>query len=186
MIEVDEAKAVQKEAMRLFLTYDTDGNGVMDRTEFTSFYFETLMTFTDRKPTDEDIDLALNILDKDKNGEISFDEFRDWWIRMNMSKGKRLRSKGRSTVHHSVVATSSNDYNTEPIVHTPDSDNNNINTPSTNDRPHPPNRNTMQLPPVPPRKTFSSSSQIVRSNSNSSPLIDIPQSQLEESHQNDE
>ena len=72
---MDETIAVGKEAMRLFLTYDTNGDGVMDKDEFSIFYTDMLKEFGIPPPSEEDIETAIKVLDKDKNNEVSFEVF---------------------------------------------------------------------------------------------------------------
>ena len=71
---------------RAFVSYDKDGNGVLDKHEI----IDLLTThFRDqgikKKPTEEDVQEFFNQLDNDHSGEIEFEEFQDFLI-MRMQK----------------------------------------------------------------------------------------------------
>lgn len=78
--ELRRANTRKAEGGRLFMTYDTNGDGVMDREEFAVFYREALM---DHAASDADVDAALRVLDRDGNNLVSFEEFTTWWCRMH-------------------------------------------------------------------------------------------------------
>ena len=62
------------EVREIFSHYDTDGNGVIDVSEFGS-----LMDALDAELTEEQVKVGLEALDSNKNGTIEFDEFIVWW-----------------------------------------------------------------------------------------------------------
>lgn len=73
---------IQKDKIRtVFLKIDKDGNGRIDIEEFSAF-IDGLGTKLDRR----EIDLIFNIVDKDKNKYICFDEFVDYFVHFIMDK----------------------------------------------------------------------------------------------------
>eukprot|EP01102_Stenamoeba_stenopodia_P017442 TRINITY_DN6246_c0_g1_i1.p1 TRINITY_DN6246_c0_g1~~TRINITY_DN6246_c0_g1_i1.p1 ORF type:complete len:472 (-),score=66.86 TRINITY_DN6246_c0_g1_i1:13-1398(-) len=75
------------EGRRMFRTYDLSGNGFLDRAEFASFYCD----FVHRgkgKVSDEEIDSCMTRLDKNGDGQISSQEFLQWW----KTQGRALQS----------------------------------------------------------------------------------------------
>ena len=67
--------SVMKKAVEHFKYYDSDGSGALDREEFGRLYADVGGQL-------EGLEIALNQLDKDGNGRISFYEFMKWlnWI----------------------------------------------------------------------------------------------------------
>jgi len=80
------------EAARLFITYDTNGDGTMDRDEFSVFYRDIVKQQGDKEPTEEEIDATIAILDEDKNNVIDLDEFTTWWRKVNMGRHQFQRT----------------------------------------------------------------------------------------------
>ena len=74
MEDASRYKAMQK-AVRIFKYYDTDASGGLDRSEFRQLH-------ADVGGRPEFVDVALNELDTDGNGVISFYEFMKWlnWV----------------------------------------------------------------------------------------------------------
>ena len=72
----ESERAVISRAIELFEAADADGNGVIDRTEFSSL-FQTLRS---ESLTDKPIERALADLDRDGNGDISFNELVEWLV----------------------------------------------------------------------------------------------------------
>jgi hypothetical protein len=64
-------------------------DGHMDREEFSVFYRDTLRAIGMPAPTESDIDSAITVLDKDKNNEISLEEFETWWQLMAPARPQR-------------------------------------------------------------------------------------------------
>ncbi|XP_013390073.1 uncharacterized protein LOC106158567 [Lingula anatina] len=65
----DKLKAV-------FMKVDTNGNGWIDPTEFSTFLKGLGLTLTEKE-----INLVYNTIDKDRNGRISFQEFEEYFMR---------------------------------------------------------------------------------------------------------
>lgn len=63
-----------QEIREIFDHYDGDGNGVIDRDEFTQ-----LLKTLDPDFTTAEIDAGLDALDENHDGVIQFDEFIHWW-----------------------------------------------------------------------------------------------------------
>ena len=69
----------------------------MDRGEFSVFYRDTLVSLGMPEPSESDIDEAIQVLDKDKNNEIDYKEFSDWWRMMHgATQRRRARCVSRS------------------------------------------------------------------------------------------
>jgi len=47
-------------------------------------------------PTESDIDSAISVLDKDKNNEISLEEFESWWQMMQYTPSRPQRRCARA------------------------------------------------------------------------------------------
>ena len=62
----------------LFLTYDMNGDGVMDRSEFEIFYNEIMVTLGIDSQK-QNIDNVFKMLDGDNKGNIEKKRFSDWW-----------------------------------------------------------------------------------------------------------
>lgn len=75
-------KQQQVIARHTFSSYDIDGSGTIDATEFKSLIEKLGATFND-----DEINEALNQLDSDGNGKVDQNEFVQWW--MNRSKDAR-------------------------------------------------------------------------------------------------
>ena len=75
-------KQQQVIARHTFSSYDIDGSGSIDATEFKSLIEKLGATFNDHE-----IEEALNQLDSDGNGHVDQNEFVQWW--MNRSKDAR-------------------------------------------------------------------------------------------------
>ena len=63
-----------EELREIFLHYDHNGNGVIDRAEFGA-----LLEALDAQLTEEEIDAGLRAIDDNRNGQIEFEEFIEWW-----------------------------------------------------------------------------------------------------------
>lgn len=62
------------ELREIFLHYDDNGNGVIDRGEF-----RALLEALDAQLSDAEVDAGLRAVDENGNGKIEFDEFIEWW-----------------------------------------------------------------------------------------------------------
>ena len=63
-----------EEVFEIFKVYDRDGSGSIDRAEFTRL-LEALGT----TPGEEELSIALDVVDANHSGKISWDEFKAWW-----------------------------------------------------------------------------------------------------------
>ena len=54
---------------------DTDGNGTLDKEEVA----DLMRSLMDTPPTAEGMDAIFNLLDLDGSGDVSFEEFTEWW-----------------------------------------------------------------------------------------------------------
>jgi Ca2+-binding EF-hand superfamily protein len=63
-----------REVEETFDHFDTDGNGVIDRSEF-----RQLLKTLDPSFTEDDVLLGLKVLDANENDVIDWDEFLGWW-----------------------------------------------------------------------------------------------------------
>ena len=70
MLELDH-----EELKAVFASIDTDGNGLIDPDEFTTLCHEL-----DSSMMDDDMEDAFDTMDQDADGEISFEDFEDWWL----------------------------------------------------------------------------------------------------------
>lgn len=75
----------------LFEQADTDGSGVIDRSELVVILTE-LGHDTDEATVDE----VMKEIDKDGGGEIEFDEFNEWWSKVVSEQAiEKIKAKGR-------------------------------------------------------------------------------------------
>lgn len=63
-----------EEVFEIFKVYDRDGSGSIDRAEFTRLLEALGMT-----PGEEELSVALDVVDANHSGKISWDEFKAWW-----------------------------------------------------------------------------------------------------------
>jgi len=71
--------ALGAEAYRLFVTFDADQNGSLDRDEFKIFYKEFLLSLGGKSPGKKKTEKAWKEVDNDGDGLISWNEFCSWW-----------------------------------------------------------------------------------------------------------
>ncbi len=62
------------EVFEIFKAYDRDGSGSIDRSEFTR-----LLEALGMSPGEEELSIALDVVDANHSGKISWDEFKAWW-----------------------------------------------------------------------------------------------------------
>lgn len=72
---VDDLTSSGDELVDIFQRYDRDRTGQIDREEFARL-LEALGT----NVNDEELQIALDIVDTDRTGKISFGEFKRWWM----------------------------------------------------------------------------------------------------------
>lgn len=63
-----------EEVFEIFKAYDRDGSGSIDRGEFTR-----LLEALGQNPTEMELTIALDVVDANHSGKISWDEFKAWW-----------------------------------------------------------------------------------------------------------
>jgi hypothetical protein len=67
----DEA---HEEVFEIFKAYDRDGSGSIDRGEFAR-----LLEALGQNPSELELSIALDVVDANHSGRISWDEFKAWW-----------------------------------------------------------------------------------------------------------
>ena len=67
----DEA---HEEVFEIFRVYDRDGSGSIDRQEFSR-----LLEALGSSPSEDELAVALDVVDANHSGKISWDEFKAWW-----------------------------------------------------------------------------------------------------------
>mmetsp|Transcript_20021 Transcript_20021/g.50799 ORF Transcript_20021/g.50799 Transcript_20021/m.50799 type:complete len:488 (-) Transcript_20021:115-1578(-) len=86
---------VDDQARVIFDCYDHDKGGSLDYNEFQHFFRDLLLTSQiSQLPSQAEIDDALENMDADGNGEITFDEFVVWWRRVH----KKYSGLARTTL----------------------------------------------------------------------------------------
>lgn len=70
--ELDESPL--SEAFEIFKRYDRDGSGSIDRQELAR-----LLEALDEPLSEEELEIALEVVDSNGSGRISWDEFKAWW-----------------------------------------------------------------------------------------------------------
>jgi hypothetical protein len=63
-----------EEVFEIFKAYDRDGSGSIDRAEFAR-----LLEALGQNPSEMELTIALDVVDANHSGKISWDEFKDWW-----------------------------------------------------------------------------------------------------------
>ncbi|MDX2009571.1 MAG: EF-hand domain-containing protein [Myxococcaceae bacterium] len=63
-----------EEVFEIFKAYDRDGSGSIDRGEFAR-----LLEALGQSPTEMELTIALDVVDANHSGKISWDEFKAWW-----------------------------------------------------------------------------------------------------------
>jgi Ca2+-binding EF-hand superfamily protein len=73
--ELDEMENdTRDEVFEIFRTYDRDSSGSIDRTEFSR-----LLEALGMEVSEDELAMALDIVDSNHSGRISWDEFKAWW-----------------------------------------------------------------------------------------------------------
>ncbi len=62
------------ETREIFAAYDRDGSGSIDRAEFSR-----LLEALGAAPSEDELAVALGVVDANRSGKISWAEFRAWW-----------------------------------------------------------------------------------------------------------
>jgi hypothetical protein len=63
-----------EETFEIFKAYDRDGSGSIDRGEFSR-----LLEALGQAPSEDELAVALDVVDANHSGKISWDEFKAWW-----------------------------------------------------------------------------------------------------------
>lgn len=63
-----------EEVFEIFKVYDRDGSGSIDRGEFSR-----LLEALGQSPGEMELNIALDVVDANHSGKISWDEFKAWW-----------------------------------------------------------------------------------------------------------
>lgn len=72
--ELDDANAEHSETFEIFKSFDRDGSGSIDRTELSR-----LLEALDQPLEEEDLEIALSVIDSNGSGRVSWHEFKAWW-----------------------------------------------------------------------------------------------------------
>lgn len=72
--ELDEGDRPHDEVFEIFRTYDTNASGSIDRREFSR-----LVEALGMEVSEEELSAALEAVDANHSGRISWAEFRAWW-----------------------------------------------------------------------------------------------------------
>lgn len=71
---VDELTSSGNELLDIFQRYDRHRTGTIDRSGFAR-----LLEALGQNITDEELEIALDIVDTDRTGKVSWKEFKSWW-----------------------------------------------------------------------------------------------------------
>ncbi len=72
--ELDDDDTERDEVFEVFKSFDRDGSGSIDRNELTR-----LLEALGQDLPEEELAVALEVIDINHSGRISWDEFRAWW-----------------------------------------------------------------------------------------------------------
>lgn len=72
--ELDEGGGENDEVFEIFRTYDRDASGSIDRSELSR-----LLEALGMEISDDELTIALSVVDANDSGKISWDEFKAWW-----------------------------------------------------------------------------------------------------------
>lgn len=73
-IEPDEPQTPRDETFEIFKSFDRDGSGSIDRAELSR-----LLEALGQLPSEDELEVALSVIDANGSGRISWDEFKAWW-----------------------------------------------------------------------------------------------------------
>lgn len=74
MTFADEASDGNDETFEVFKSFDRDGSGSIDRGEFAR-----LLEALGQAIGEEELEIALDAVDSNRSGRISWAEFQSWW-----------------------------------------------------------------------------------------------------------
>ncbi|GMU62910.1 MAG: hypothetical protein AMXMBFR34_46730 [Myxococcaceae bacterium] len=72
--ELEDAGDEHDEVFEIFRAYDRDASGSIDRGEFSR-----LLEALGMEISEEELAIALDVVDSNRSGRISWDEFKAWW-----------------------------------------------------------------------------------------------------------
>ena len=72
--ELSENDSERDETFEIFKSFDRDGSGSIDRAELAR-----LLEALGQDETEEELAIALEVIDVNHSGRISWDEFKAWW-----------------------------------------------------------------------------------------------------------
>lgn len=72
--ELEDEGGENDEVFEIFRTYDRDASGSIDRSEFSR-----LLEALGMEIGDDELTIALSVVDANDSGKISWDEFKAWW-----------------------------------------------------------------------------------------------------------
>ena len=72
--ELTENDSERDETFEIFKSFDRDGSGSIDRAELAR-----LLEALGQDETEEELAVALEVIDVNHSGRISWDEFKAWW-----------------------------------------------------------------------------------------------------------
>jgi len=72
--ELDDGEEAHNEVFEIFRTYDRDNSGSIDRREFARLLEALGMAISE-----EELGVAIDAVDSNHSGKISWLEFRAWW-----------------------------------------------------------------------------------------------------------
>lgn len=72
--ELSENDSERDETFEIFKSFDRDGSGSIDRAELAR-----LLEALGQDETEEELAVALEVIDVNHSGRISWDEFKAWW-----------------------------------------------------------------------------------------------------------
>lgn len=72
--ELDDGEIDHNEAFEIFRAYDRDNSGSIDRREFAR-----LLEALGMAVTEDELAVAVDAVDQNHSGKISWTEFRAWW-----------------------------------------------------------------------------------------------------------
>jgi Ca2+-binding EF-hand superfamily protein len=72
--ELDETETEHNEAFEIFRAYDRDNSGSIDRRELAR-----LLEALGMAVTEDELAVAVDVVDANHSGKISWPEFRAWW-----------------------------------------------------------------------------------------------------------
>ncbi|MFT3708174.1 MAG: EF-hand domain-containing protein [Archangium sp.] len=73
-LEVDAPPTERDETFEIFKSFDRDNSGSIDRAELSR-----LLEALGQLPNEDELNVALAVIDANNSGRISWEEFKSWW-----------------------------------------------------------------------------------------------------------